>query len=287
MFRRVKGRRGRLSRTCGRRIRSTKRVEQIVAVLRARARPRGGAAPRRPACPSAAGRNWCRRTARRGSPRRSAGRVVAVHGEAVVHRDDLHLAGGEVLHRMVGAVVALVHLLRLGAERQASIWWPRQMPNIGMPEAISFWISGTAYLPVAAGSPGPFDRKTPSGLSASMSSAVRRRRHDRDLAAGAGQAAQDVALDAVVDGDDVELRRCSCAAVAFAPHPGRLVPGVALAGRDVRARGPCRRGPPRLGLGLQRAISNLPAGSWAITPFGMPCSRIRRSARGCRCRRGR
>ena len=34
------------------------------------------------------------------------------------------------------------------------------------------------------------------------------RRHDRHLAAGAGEQAQDVALDAVVDRDDVEFRRC-------------------------------------------------------------------------------
>ena len=45
------------------------------------------------------------------------------------------------------------------------------MPKVGVPESISFLITGTAYSPVAAGSPGPFDRNTPSGLSAMMSSA--------------------------------------------------------------------------------------------------------------------
>ncbi len=44
------------------------------------------------------------------------------------------------------------------------------MPKVGVPEAISDLITGTAYLPVSAGSPGPFDRNTPSGLSAMMSS---------------------------------------------------------------------------------------------------------------------
>ena len=39
------------------------------------------------------------------------------------------------------------------------------------PKSITFWITGTAYLPVAAGSPGPLDRKTPSGFIARMSSA--------------------------------------------------------------------------------------------------------------------
>ena len=31
--------------------------------------------------------------------------------------------------------------------------------------SINFLTIGIAYLPVAAGSPGPFDKKTPSGLS--------------------------------------------------------------------------------------------------------------------------
>src|SRR5215211_3829860 len=44
---------------------------------------------------------------------------LLVDCEAVVHRGDLDLAGGEILHRMVRAVMALVHLLRLAAERQA------------------------------------------------------------------------------------------------------------------------------------------------------------------------
>ena len=54
----------------------------------------------------------------------------------------------------------------------ASIWWPRQMPISGLPLSSSFLISGTAYSPVAAGSPGPFDSTTPSGSRARMSSAV-------------------------------------------------------------------------------------------------------------------
>ncbi len=45
------------------------------------------------------------------------------------------------------------------------------MPNTGLPESTILRISGTAYWPVAAGSPGPFDSRTPSGLRASTSSA--------------------------------------------------------------------------------------------------------------------
>ena len=46
------------------------------------------------------------------------------------------------------------------------------MPKTGTPLSTKARISGTAYSPVAAGSPGPLDRSTPSGLRASTSSAV-------------------------------------------------------------------------------------------------------------------
>ena len=39
------------------------------------------------------------------------------------------------------------------------------MPNIGTLLLINFWIIEIAYLPVAAGSPGPLDKKIPSGFS--------------------------------------------------------------------------------------------------------------------------
>ena len=40
------------------------------------------------------------------------------------------------------------------------------MPNSGLPVSSIARITGTAYSPVAAGSPGPLDRKNPSGASA-------------------------------------------------------------------------------------------------------------------------
>src|SRR3954470_16090042 len=42
-----------------------------------------------------------------------------IHREAVVHRCDLHLAGGLVLYRMIGAMMTLMHLFGLGADSQA------------------------------------------------------------------------------------------------------------------------------------------------------------------------
>ena len=42
------------------------------------------------------------------------------------------------------------------------------MPNIGNLLFISCFIIGIAYLPVAAGSPGPFDKNIPSGFSSKI-----------------------------------------------------------------------------------------------------------------------
>src|SRR5436190_10586721 len=44
--------------------------------------------------------------------------AIAAHGKTVVHRRDFHLAGREVLDRMVGAMMPLVHLLGRATERE-------------------------------------------------------------------------------------------------------------------------------------------------------------------------
>ena len=54
----------------------------------------------------------------------------------------------------------------------ANNWWPRQIPNTGNPLFIISFIIFTAYFPVAAGSPGPLDKKTPLGLIFRISSTV-------------------------------------------------------------------------------------------------------------------
>ena len=72
-------------------------------------------------------------------------------------------------HRMVAAVVAERQLVGLAPSAVASSWWPRQMPNTGTRP------SRSAMMPIwtdsAAGSPGPLERKTPSGSRARASSA--------------------------------------------------------------------------------------------------------------------
>src|SRR5215471_18236590 len=44
---------------------------------------------------------------------------LLVHREAVVHRSDFDLAGGEILHRVIGAMMALVHLHRPATDSDA------------------------------------------------------------------------------------------------------------------------------------------------------------------------
>ena len=50
------------------------------------------------------------------------------------------------------------------------IWWPRQMPKTGTLPSNSR--HAVARAATAAGSPGPFERKTPSGARASTSAPV-------------------------------------------------------------------------------------------------------------------
>ena len=96
----------------------------------------------------------------------------------------------------------------------ASIWWPRQMPNSGFFVSSIAWITGTAYSPVAAGSPGPFDRKKPSGSCAMISSKVAVAGTTVTRAPASTRVAEDVALVAIIDRDDVRARPSSPPALA-------------------------------------------------------------------------
>ncbi len=106
------------------------------------------------------------------------------------------------------------------------------MPNTGRPDDDELLDLGHRVLAGGGRIAGTVRQEHAVRLALEDVLGLRRRRDDRHLAAGAGEAAQDVALQAVVDGDDVE-RRILLAAVAFAPHPARLVPRIALAARHV------------------------------------------------------
>ena len=47
---------------------------------------------------------------------------------------------------------------------KANNWCPKQIPNTGKSFLINSLMIGIAYFPVAAGSPGPLDKKIPLGF---------------------------------------------------------------------------------------------------------------------------
>ncbi len=200
---------------------------------------------------------------------------LLVDREAVVHRGDLDLAGGQVLHRMVRAVMALMHLHRLAAEREAE--------HLVAEADAEGRRAGVDHLPdhrhrVFAG-------RRRIARAVRQEHAVRlhrqdvfgrrRRRHDRHLAGGLGEQAQDVALDAVVDRDDMEFavllrgRSLRPASTAVSSQVKRW-PLVTIGTRSM----PSRPGHSRASF-FSASRSNLPSGACAITAFGMPFWRIR------------
>ena len=158
-----------------------------------------------------------------------------------------------------------------------SIWWPRQMPNTGSPDAtqlldlraprIRRWRPdrpgrwrGTRHRVCA---PGSHAALVVAGTTVTLQPSRR-------------QAAQDVALEAIVDGHHVQIRRL-LPTIALAPGPARLVPGVALAGASPPAPGRAPAAPAEaLASALSCAeIDDLPGGSWRDDAVGHAL------ARGC------
>ena len=151
------------------------------------------------------------------------GQSGAVDGEAVVHRRDLDLAGGEILDRMIGAVMALMHFLRLGAERQRQHLVAEANAEDGL--------AGFDELPDLRHRIFPGRRRIARAVRQEHAVGIELqylfgpggRRHDRHLAACRRQAAQDVALEPIIDSDH-PVSRLAGAAEPPAPRPGRLIP---------------------------------------------------------------
>ena len=55
-----------------------------------------------------------------------------IHRKTVVLAGDHHHTSVQVLHRVVGAVVAMTHFQGLGTGGQSQNWCPRQIPNTGI-----------------------------------------------------------------------------------------------------------------------------------------------------------
>ncbi|MND98458.1 hypothetical protein D3C80_908100 [compost metagenome] len=178
------------------------------------------------------------------------GQAVAVHGEAVVHRHDLDLAGRQILDRMVGAVVALLHLDRLGAERDGQ-------HLVTQADAHQRLAAGDQLLDlghsVFAGR-GRITRTVRQdhavGIAGQDVLGRGGGRNHGDLGARRGQGAQDVALHAIVHDHDILVGRFH-ARIAGGPFPHALVPVEGLQGRGVLGQVQADQAGPGLGLGHQ------------------------------------
>ena len=162
----------------------------------------------------------------------AGGQAFGIDLEAVVLAGDLDLAGLQVLDRVVGAAMAVMHLAGLRAERQRQHLVAeadaedRQIEFQHLPDDRHGIGAGRRRIARPVGQEHAVGRVAQNLLGA------RRRGHDRDPAAERGQAAQDVALGAEIHRDDVAAR-FGLPAVALAPRPAGLVPAIGLGAGDV------------------------------------------------------
>ena len=128
-----------------------------------------------------------------------------VHREAVVLAGDGHAAGVQVLHRVVGAVVAELHLEGLGARRQRQDLVAQADAEGGdatvdqLPRGLDRVVAGFRVARAVG-------QEDAVRLQCQGRFGRGARRHHGDAAAAAGQHAQDVALDAEVVGHHVPAR---------------------------------------------------------------------------------
>src|SRR6516165_7882444 len=85
--------------------------------------------------------------------------------------------------------------------------------------------------------------------------------HHGDFASIAGKLTEDIALDPVIDGDDVKFRLC-LPAIAFTPKPRRFVPGEALPSGDHRHEIHADETRPRLGFAVESVT--VEAAGWFV-----------------------
>ena len=195
--------------------------------------------------------------------RACAGQRRRVDGEAVVLARDQHLPGVAVEHRVVGAVVAELHLHRPRARRerqQLVAEADAERRHAGVDDRRDRADRVGAGLGVA----GPVRQEHAVGRQREDRLGRRLRRHDRQPAAALGEHAQDVVLDAEVVGDHVEARR---AGAGRYPSPSAQVPAVHSYGRraahdlrEILARHRRRRPRPRDGL-LDVGVARRPRGA--------------------------
>ncbi|QTK80940.1 Thioesterase [Agrobacterium tumefaciens] len=181
------------------------------------------------------------------------GQRLGVDRKAVVHRDDFNLAGREVFDRMVRAVMALMHLFGLGADRKAEHLVSEadaEDRQVGLDEVLD---DGNGILARCGRVSGAVGQEHAIRLQRHDVFSRGLCRNDRDLAIETGKQAQDVALDAEIDADNMIFRiGFAERAIALVPDPRRFGPGGGLAGGGFDGEIKAHKAAPRLGFRFQR-----------------------------------
>src|SRR5437762_4064023 len=143
-----------------------------------------------------------------------------IHREAVVHRGDFNHSGGLVLDRMIGAMMALMHLRSLGADREPEHLMTEANSKSRRAGVDNLFNHGHRVLAGLGGIAGAVRKEHAVRLHRQYILSLCGRRHYSYLAAFAGGQPQDVTLDALMDRDQVEFRP-GLPAVAFSPRSRR------------------------------------------------------------------
>src|SRR5580704_6686179 len=149
------------------------------------------------------------------------------HGEAVILRCDLDAAGREVLNRMVATSVTERQLRRASTESEGEQLVPKADAKNRQFRGEQIADHGNCIGAGRGGIAGTIGQNYPIRAQGKNRRGARARWHDRDAAAELGEAPQDVALDTVVDTDDVAVRALDLA-VAVSNGPQSLGPFIGL-----------------------------------------------------------
>ena len=153
---------------------------------------------------------------------------LTVDGKAVIHRSDFHLAGFKVLDRVVGPVMTVVHLDRFGAQCQRKHLVAKTNSEDrqirGVEDRADHWDRIGACCGWIAGTVG---QENAIGIMGQNLLGRGGCRKDSHVATRRGEAAQNIALGAIVEGDNLETRFCSIC-VTLGPCPPLFIPLIGL-----------------------------------------------------------
>ena len=148
--------------------------------------------------------------------------------ESVVLTGNLDLAGLHVFNRMIGTSVAVMHFLSRRTQSQRQHLMAEADSEDRQPRFENRFDHRHGVFAGRGGITWPVREK--DSIRFVPEYVFRRRigRHHRHLTAKVGKAAQNIALGAEIDGDDVKFR-IGLFAVPLAKHPIGFIPGIGLA----------------------------------------------------------